>query len=89
MIYSVTFPDNLGTSRTREFIASDEVEVRRIMRRSGISAKEATITEVAQKQSTSFQEDFNRALKEGMANSARRNVESIKSTRLPQDPDQQ
>ena len=76
MIYSVTFPDNLGTSRTREFIASDEVEVRRIMRRSGISAKEATITEVAQKQSTSFQEDFNRAFKEGMANSARRNAQS-------------
>ena len=46
------------------------------MHRSGISAKEATITEVAQKQSNSFQEDFNRAFNEGMANSARRNVQS-------------
>ena len=60
MIYSATYPDNSGVSRTREFIASDEAEVRRIMRRSGISTKEATIIEVAQQHSNSFQEDFDR-----------------------------
>ena len=76
MIYSVTYPDNSGGSRTREFIASDEVEVRRIMRRSGISTKEATIIEVAQKHSNSFQEDFDRHFKEGIAEKARREEQS-------------
>lgn len=76
MIYSVTYPDNSGGSRTREFIVSDEVEVRRIMRRSGISTKEATIIEVAQKHSNSFQEDFDRHFKEGIAEKARREEQS-------------
>ena len=76
MIYSVTYPDNSGVSRTREFIASEEAEVRRIMRRSGISTKEATIIEVAQQHSNSFQEDFDRHFKEGIAEMARREEQS-------------
>ena len=76
MFYSVTYPDNLGVSRTREFIASDEAEVRRIMRRSVISTKEATIIEVAQQHSNSFQEDFDRHFKEGIAEMARREEQS-------------
>ena len=77
MIYSVTYPDNSGVSRTREFIASDESEVRRIMRRSGISTKEATIIEVAQQHSNSFQEDFDRHFKKGIAEMARREEQSL------------
>ena len=46
MIFAVSYTDNAGTTRSREFVASSEFEVRQILRRQGISPQAATIIEV-------------------------------------------
>lgn len=45
MIYSVSYADDSGKKRSREIIASNEVEVRKALRRQGISPQSAQITE--------------------------------------------